>query len=378
MVNKNKKGILLPPAIGYSLSIVLGFLSSFSLSIRYFPKYLLLVLINCINLPFRWYERLFINPRFKKDDTINAPIFILGHWRSGTTHLHNLLCQDQQMAYVSTYQSVFPDTLFTKLGRFLFRNFSALLMPGTRNGDNVKLGPSLPQEEEFTVGARYPISFYYFWMFPRNMVSLYNRSIRFQGVNERLENNWKQYYKTLINKAITNTGKRQFLSKNPPNTGRIKQLLSMYPSAKFIHIHRNPIEVFLSTQNFYDKMMPPLQLQTISKKEIDSYIIEVYKRLMGDFLEQKKVLNNENLIEISFKELEENPTTCLQNIYETLQISGYKEAVPYLHSYIDKLKHYKKNTHQIDEEQVSLLLKEWQFIFDAYNYSIPDTIIVKK
>ena len=39
--------------------------------------------------------------------------------------------------------------------------------------------------------------------------------------------------------------------------------------AKFIHIHRNPIEVFLSTQNFYNKMLPPLQLQSISKEEID-------------------------------------------------------------------------------------------------------------
>ena len=39
------------------------------------------------------------------------PLFVLGHWRSGTTHLHNLLAQDiDQFAYANTYQVINPHT----------------------------------------------------------------------------------------------------------------------------------------------------------------------------------------------------------------------------------------------------------------------------
>ncbi|MDQ3566024.1 MAG: sulfotransferase [Pseudomonadota bacterium] len=54
------------------------------------------------------------------------PLFILGHWRSGTTLLHNLLTRDTgQFAYANTYQAVNPRTFLsteavnTKLFGFL-------------------------------------------------------------------------------------------------------------------------------------------------------------------------------------------------------------------------------------------------------------------
>src|SRR5688572_7018981 len=31
--------------------------------------------------------------------TVESPLFILGHWRNGTTHLHQLLAQDHRFAF---------------------------------------------------------------------------------------------------------------------------------------------------------------------------------------------------------------------------------------------------------------------------------------
>ena len=39
---------------------------------------------------------------------IQPPIFILGHWRSGTTHLHQIMCQDDRFAFPNSYQTAFP------------------------------------------------------------------------------------------------------------------------------------------------------------------------------------------------------------------------------------------------------------------------------
>jgi len=374
LVKNNKKGILLPPAIGYSFKIVIELIKKNKIQFKYYPKLFTIIIVNLFNYPFRTYERLFINPKYHKKTIDKSPIFIIGHWRSGTTHLHNLLCQDDQMAYVTTYQSVFPDTLFNKLGRFLFRGFSTLLIPGTRKGDNVKLGASLPQEEEFALGDKTPICFYFFWMFPTNMIQYYNDFIRFNNIDIKQLEKWKADYKLLIKKAIKNTNKKRYLSKNPSNTGRVKILLEMFPDAKFIHIHRNPIEVFLSTQNFYKKMLPPLQLQNISSEEIDLKIQEIYKKIMNDFIQQKGLIPTKNLVEVSYNELEKNPINTLNTIYTTLNIDNYDIALKNFETYVHKLKSYKKNKHKIKKNQLDILLKEWGFTMENYNYSIPNNI----
>ncbi|NOQ92159.1 MAG: sulfotransferase [Flavobacteriaceae bacterium] len=305
------------------------------------------------------------------------PIFIIGHWRSGTTHLHNILSQDPQMAYTTTYQSVFPDTLFNKLGRFLFVGFSNLLIPVTRKGDNVILGMSLPQEEEFALGAKTPICFYYFWMFPKNIIAYYNNYIRFNKIKKEQLKLWKSDYELLIKKAIKNTNREVFLSKNPPNTGRIKILLEMFPNAKFIHIHRNPIEVFLSTQNFYKKMLPHLQLQNVDQEEMDKNILKIYKELMKDYFEQKKFISSGNLIEVSFEQLENNTMSVLANIYKKMNMKGFERAQPKFHEYLESMRDYKKNKHIIKKKVLKKLLIECDFTLKKLNYKIPKNLEIK-
>lgn len=369
-----KKGVLMPPAVGYSLQILLGFLFKYPISFRFAFRFFLLVIVNLINWPFRTYERLLINPKYKKRAITESPIFILGHWRSGTTHLHNLLCKDPQMGYTSTYQSVFPDTLFNKLGRFLFEGFASALIPGKRAGDNVTLGTKLPQEEEFALGDKTPISFYYFWMFPRNIKLFYKRFIRFEGIDNITKERWKANYKLLIIKSLKNTNTQLYLSKNPSNTARIQVLLEMFPNAKFIHIHRNPIEVFLSTQNFFKKMLPHLQLQNISQNEIKEEIVHLYKELMTDYFDQKSLIPTGSLVEIRFEQLENKPMHVLKHVYSELNISGFERAESYIQDYINSMTSYKKNNHVLSKQQLYILTEAFQFAMTELKYSIPSNL----
>ncbi|MGA9269468.1 MAG: sulfotransferase [Lutimonas sp.] len=368
MAEKRKKGFLLPPAVGYSISVMGSLLLRNRVSLRYAPRLLITLIINLVNLPFRIYERLFINPGMSKTQLEHPPIFIVGHWRSGTTHLHNLLCKDPRMGYASTFQSVFPDTLFSWAGRFLFEGFARLLIPGTRKGDNVVLGTRLPQEEEFALGDKTPVCYYYFWMFPRRMREYYDRSVRMLGISNGRQESWRSDYKLLIAKALRDAGGDRFLSKNPPNTGRIRFLLETYPEAKFIHIHRNPVEVYLSTQNFFRKMMPHLQLQTVDPKQINEDIFEIYKMLMKDYLKQRSLIPEGQLVEVSFEELEKDPMRVTKEIYETLELNGFDLAEPHFQRYVDQMKSYKKNRHEIAPELADRIQREWGFAFDEWGY----------
>ena len=44
---------------------------------------------------------------------VDAPLFILGHYRSGTTHLHNLLALDPQFAAPTFFQVFNPHTFLS-------------------------------------------------------------------------------------------------------------------------------------------------------------------------------------------------------------------------------------------------------------------------
>ena len=66
-------------------------------------------------------------------------------------------------------------------------------------------------------------------------------------------------------------------SKNPPHTGRVKELVKMFPNAKFIYLMRNPYTVFESTCSFFTNTIQPLKLQDITPAELEQNI-DVYKR----------------------------------------------------------------------------------------------------
>ena len=374
MIQSQKKGFLLPPAVGYSFKVLAYLFGNHLISLRFVLRTIVTILINMINWPFRVYEKLFINKKYQGKHIEKAPIFIIGHWRSGTTHLHNILCQDPQMAYVTTFQSVFPDTLFNKAGRFIFEGFARILIPGTRKGDNVLLGTGLPQEEEFAIGDKTAISFYYFWMFPRSLKKFYDQFVRFVNVKDSEISSWKNDYKLLINKALKNTQRERFLSKNPPNTGRIAVLLEMFPEAKFIYIHRNPVEVFLSTHNFIKKMLPHLQLQSVDSEKLEKSIFELYKDIMHDYLEQSPKIPKGQLVEVSFEELEKNPKLCIQNLYRTLNLDGYDQCESYFDAYLDSKKSYQKNTHRITADLIDKIRLEWGFAMKHWSYDVPENI----
>jgi hypothetical protein len=81
---------------------------------------------------------------------IPPPLFVLGHWRSGTTHLHNLLCLDERAGYTTTFQTVFPNHLFGFHKPLIW--LMRLLMPKTRPVDNVPLDPQLPARRRIWLG----------------------------------------------------------------------------------------------------------------------------------------------------------------------------------------------------------------------------------
>ncbi|MDB4359102.1 sulfotransferase, partial [Verrucomicrobiales bacterium] len=116
--------------------------------------------------PFYALERWIYGRRLAEQKIENSPIFIVGHWRSGTTHLHNLLSQDPHFAYLSFSNMTMPFDML--LGRYLpvIPYLMKLVLPRTRGIDQLPMSAQLPQEEELALGMLKGVSYYNCYFFP--------------------------------------------------------------------------------------------------------------------------------------------------------------------------------------------------------------------
>ncbi len=371
---KNIFRLYLPPAVGYNYPLLLKLMRKYGVDSGYLGRAFVISLISMIGAPFRLYEKMVFDRKAKNVKLEEPPVFILGHWRSGTTHLHNLLCEGTDAAYVTTYQSVFPDQTLAKGSRFIFKNIMKMIMPLKRKGDNIRLSTEYPQEEEFTLGARNQASFYYYWYFPELMMQFYDQYLTFKNSPASVKHTFIEDYKRVINKAIIYTGKRRFFSKNPVNTARIPMILEMYPDAKFIHIHRNPVDVLLSTRHFFSHMMPGLSLHKIDFDQVNKDIYTVYNRMMKQYFDTRSLIPEGNLIDIKYEDLTANTMAEMKKIYDQFGFAGFEKAGPVIERYAESKKGYVKNKYAIKRQLLDEVLQHTDFTMKEWGYDIPDNL----
>ncbi|MEM8896023.1 MAG: sulfotransferase [Bacteroidota bacterium] len=343
-----------------------------SMDIKYVLKGYSSALLTMLFTPFHWYERQYFDRVLSEYELPQPPLFVLGHWRSGTTHLHNILCQDPNAGYLTTYQSVFPNNLTSKS---IFKTFMRLNMPDKRPGDNVKLGINLPQEDEFALGNMNPNSYYNFFYFPREYEHHYEEAVNFDISRNDIAT-WKSDYRRLITKANIDTNGNFPVIKNPVNSGRVSTLLDIYPDASFVHIHRNPVMVYLSTKNFFTQLMPTLQLQKFSQEEIQSMIIDVYDWIMHKLLEDRSLIPSDQYFEFSYEQLESSPKEVLEQIYNQFPVGEFSDAWPHFEAYLNQQQSYKKNKHKISRAELERVLDRWDFAMTTLGYDVPHSVEV--
>lgn len=296
------------------------------------------------------------------------PLFILGHWRSGTTFVHNIFACDKHFGYTTTYQTVFPHLVLW--GQPFFKKNMSFLMPDHRPADNMELKVDLPQEEEFALSNMMATTYYNFWFFPSRMMEYCDRFLTFEKITEAERQQFKDTFLKLVKISLANTGGTQYLSKNPPHTGRIRTLLEMFPNAKFIYLKRNPYTVFESTRNFFTHTIQPLMLQPISEAELIANYVEAYRRLFYKYEEEKHLIPEGNLVEVKFEDFEHDAFGMTEDIYRRLDLPNFEASRPAIEAYLGKKKGYKKNKYKYEPETVRMVEDNWKMALDAWGYSL--------
>jgi hypothetical protein len=356
------------PLVSSSTGNLLRLLATYGCDANRVPQAVFLLAMTLLRQPLMWATRIRYGRRIRHQVIEPPPIFIIGHWRSGTTHLQNLMSRDPQFARVTLLQAAMPHE-FLILPRG-FKDRFARMLPPTRLMDDVPVAADVPWEEELAMTSVGRLSFYQVSFFPRAVSRVFNDAVMFDGGNHDLIEQWKLQYVHFLKKVQLQQPGMPLLLKNPANTARIRLLDEMFPGSRFVHIHRDPYKVFSSSVHLYLKAQEAWGLQATDRGRVARHIIDSYPRLMNAFFDQRHVLGDERIVEVAFRDLQGDPLGTLATIYRHLDLDGFDEAAPRFREYLESQRNYKKNTLELTDGERRHIGERWASIFSRLGYEV--------
>ncbi|MBP89663.1 MAG: sulfotransferase family protein [Planctomycetaceae bacterium] len=292
------------------------------------------------------------------------PVFVIGHWRSGTTMLHELMVLDERFAYPTTYECFAPNHFLLTGG--LFPKLLWFLLPSKRPMDNMTVSFGHPQEDEFalvSMGAPSPM---FRIAFP-NDPAPFMEFLDMQDVDKDDLAHWKNALLQFV-RMQTYLKRKPVILKSPPHTGRIEVLSEMFPGAKFVHIVRDPYSLFASNRRLWVSLDNNQAFQRAKHKHLDEYVFQAFERMYGGFERQREAVGSENICDVHYEQLVQDPVGELRKIYEYLELGDFENVQPRIEEYAANKKAYKPNQHQLEPEIKEEVRRRWAGYFEKYGY----------
>jgi len=181
-----------------------------------------------------------------RDEPIEAPVFILGLPRSGTTFLHNLLASDPGNRAPRLFEMQFPAPKNPEpLARSLReqRCRESLAYEGLLDDDWLGVHPMGAERAEecpffwelSLISMNYPakvrVPNYQNYVYSRDFTALYREERAFLQYLQHLEH------------------RRRWILKTPIHVRFLKEIVEVFPDARFVHCHRDTVKIYPSIAN---------------------------------------------------------------------------------------------------------------------------------
>ena len=248
------------------------------------------------------------------EQVIEAPLFILGMPRTGTTSMHELMALDPQFRVPLSWEVAQPfpppETETYKTDPRIASVEKILagvdrLLPGFKNMH--PMGAELPQEcvalfsHDFVsmiFDVQFRLNSYQAWLIQEDMTEVFNNHRRWLQLLQ-----WK-------------CPGQNWVLKSPQYLWSIEDMLREYPDARAIQTHRDPIKVALSIGSL------TATLRSLGSEQIDlKEATQSYADLL-DYGTQKTMaareqcpMKPERIIDMPFAKFRQDPLAAMANIY---------------------------------------------------------------
>lgn len=298
---------------------------------------------------------------------VQAPTFVLGHWRSGTTMLHEILTQDERFAYPNLLQVSNPNTFLVR--EPIAERALAEQQRKKRPMDNVIVSYRSPGEDEFALAVLSLRSVVIGWSFPRSRAR-YDRYLTFCKAPPEDAQTWQRSLVHFLKQLAVRHPAKPMLLKSPSHTGKVRLLLELFPDARFVHIHRNPYVVFQSTKRLHETNIVHNRYQDDSGDPTED-ILRRYADLYDAFFADRALIPPGRYCEVQFEVLERNIVGEIERIYSELGLGEFEAVRPKVEAYAAEKADYQKNVHPpLDDALRQRIAQAWRRYFDEWGYPV--------
>jgi len=312
------------------------------------------------------FDRLLFGHIARATKLATPPLFVLGHWRSGTTLLHELLILDPRHTYPNTYECFAP--LHCSWTEWFVPPLLQWLMPSTRPMDMMEAGWDRPQEDEFALLNMGIPSPYLAWAFP-NHGPVADEYLDLVSLSDAERERWKQALRLFVQRIATKRNRRIVL-KSPTHTARVKTLLEVFPNARFVHIVRDPLALFPSTMRLWNTLSQVQGLQTIDEglPWVERQVLDTFTRMYARFEQDRRLIPPGRLAELRFEELAADPVAQIENVYDQLGLGDFQRARPAIADYAAAHSNYRPSRYSLSPDTMERVRRHWAPYFERYGY----------
>jgi hypothetical protein len=313
-------------------------------------------LINLLSVRLRCEDAFKRVPAIAEQEIV-APVFVTGLPRSGTSALINLLSQAPENRGLLQWEVQFPDP-----------------WPGTEPGQEDPRFPYLVKALEENQDPEFKKIHFVDANTPEECVMIH--AYAFNGVQLGFEIMLEPYRSWVLAQDLEpmyayqkrqlqmlnwrNPGQRWVL-KAPAHMWALHSILKVFPDARFVWCHRNPVAVVASINSMNKEVMRMYagDYSHLDQADIGRAVMEWYARSLEEGLAMREQLPAERFVDCSQAELADQPMQVIERIYERFDFNFSPAARAAFQSFVDDNPKGKHGSHEYDlasyglsEEQV--------------------------
>lgn len=262
---------------------------------------------------------------------VKAPIFMVGHARSGTTLTHRLLSQDSgRFSSLMLYEMYFPSLLQKKFIRWVAKI--------DRERWRGLLAGQVAAWEEWRYGRMRGAHAMGLTMFEEDDISLYwsmasgfwitkmpyMGDLDFYSMNDwssKKRRRYNGFYREVIKRQLLLNGTdKVHLAKNPMYSGRVASLIEAFPDCRIIVNVRNPHETIPSLLKLmrggwkalgWDEAQQQKTLEILTDQSFHTYMHPI--EALDAHPETRGAI-------VDYRDLTSDPAATIEEIYRTLEL----------------------------------------------------------
>lgn len=291
---------------------------------------------------------------------IHAPLFIVGLPRSGTTLLHTLLAADSAHRAPLTWEVMSPSPPTNQNQRrriqWAAKNLSSLqwLAPTFRRVH--ALGAELPQE---CVGLMSPtllsdqfdtmfyVPSYRFWFLKQSLLPAY------------------EYHRRFLQHLQHRQSACRWVLKAPVHMFALPTLLSIYPDALFVHVHRDPLEAIASVSSMI-AILRGVFSNAVNSVQIGRDALHYWSETMATFLREREHLSSQRICDVGYLEIRRDPIAAVRRVYEHFDWRFAPETEQRMRSMLSSQPREQNGFHHYEPAQFGLEAAEATLRFPGY------------